>query len=191
MLLCLSTKTACELFRVCILSLFKLCLTLCDSLDCIPPGSSVHGIFQARILEWVAMPFSWSGRGSSLNPYLLHWQMDSLPRHRLGSPVGVFPGLLIFAPCAPMPHPSPQCALSPCRIWGLVAPQKSHHFSIILKAVLSLSLSQIPQRRVNKTKWVGTRRCIPVTTFWLSAKSSTSKNLLSFLDCVSPPRSWT
>ena len=30
--------------------------TLCDRMDCSPPGSSVHGIFQARILEWVAMP---------------------------------------------------------------------------------------------------------------------------------------
>ena len=34
----------------------------CDHMDCSPPGSSVHGIFQARILEWVAIPFS---RGSS------------------------------------------------------------------------------------------------------------------------------
>ena len=32
--------------------------TLCNLMDCSPPGSSVHGIFQARILEWVAMPFS-------------------------------------------------------------------------------------------------------------------------------------
>ena len=34
------------------------CLTLCDPMDCSPPGSSVHGILQARILEWVAIPFS-------------------------------------------------------------------------------------------------------------------------------------
>ena len=38
------------------------CLTLCNPMDCSPPGSSVHGIFQARILEWIAIPFS---RGSS------------------------------------------------------------------------------------------------------------------------------
>ena len=37
------------------------CLTLCDPTDCSPPGSSVCGILQARILEWVAIPFS---RGS-------------------------------------------------------------------------------------------------------------------------------
>ena len=34
------------------------CLTLCDPVDCSPPGSSVHGILQARILEWVAISFS-------------------------------------------------------------------------------------------------------------------------------------
>ena len=34
------------------------CLTLCGPMDCSPPGSSVHGILQARILEWVAIPFS-------------------------------------------------------------------------------------------------------------------------------------
>ena len=36
----------------------KLCLTLCDPMDCSPPVSSVHGIPQARILGWVAMPSS-------------------------------------------------------------------------------------------------------------------------------------
>ena len=40
----------------------QLCLTLCDPMDWSPPGSSVHGILQARILEWVVMFFS---RGSS------------------------------------------------------------------------------------------------------------------------------
>ena len=42
----------------------QLCLTLCGPMDCSPPGSSVYTeFFQARILEWVAMP---SSRGSSL-----------------------------------------------------------------------------------------------------------------------------
>ena len=40
----------------------QLCQTLCDPMDYILPGSSVHGILQARILEWVAIPFC---RGSS------------------------------------------------------------------------------------------------------------------------------
>ena len=34
------------------------CLTLSDPLDCSPPGSSVHGVFQARVLEWGAIAFS-------------------------------------------------------------------------------------------------------------------------------------
>ena len=41
---------------------WKSCLTLCDPRDCSLPGSSVHGILQARILEWVAIP---SSSGSS------------------------------------------------------------------------------------------------------------------------------
>ena len=49
---------------MCICPIAQLCLTLCDPMDSNPPGSSVHGILQARILEWVAMP---SSRGFS-NP---------------------------------------------------------------------------------------------------------------------------
>ena len=36
----------------------KLCPILCDPMDCSAPGSSVHGIFQARVLEWGAIAFS-------------------------------------------------------------------------------------------------------------------------------------
>ena len=36
----------------------QLCLTLCDPMDCSLPGSSVHGIFQAVVLEWIAISFS-------------------------------------------------------------------------------------------------------------------------------------
>ena len=42
--------------RVC--SVVQLCPTLCDPVDCSPPGSSVHGILQARKQEWVAISFS-------------------------------------------------------------------------------------------------------------------------------------
>ena len=37
---------------------FQLCLTLCDPMDCSLPGSSAHGTFQARVLEWGAIVFS-------------------------------------------------------------------------------------------------------------------------------------
>ena len=59
----------------------------CDPIDYSPPISSVHGISQARIVEWVAISFS---RGIFLdqgsNPHLLHWQVDSLPLSHQGSP---------------------------------------------------------------------------------------------------------
>ena len=49
--------------HMCVCLVTELCLTLCDPMDCSPPcSSSVHGILQARILEWVAIPLS---RGSS------------------------------------------------------------------------------------------------------------------------------
>ena len=76
-----SVKSACTLSRV------RLSVT---PTDCSPPGSTVHGIFQARILEWVAIS---SSRGSSWprdrNPRLLcllHWWADSLPLSHLGNP---------------------------------------------------------------------------------------------------------
>ena len=47
---------------MCSVKVTQLCPTLCDPMDCSPLGSSIHGIFQARILEWVAISFS---RGSS------------------------------------------------------------------------------------------------------------------------------
>ena len=46
--------------------LLQLCLTLCNPMDLSLPGSSVHGISQAIILEWVAMP---SSRGSAWSRY--------------------------------------------------------------------------------------------------------------------------
>ena len=62
------------------------CPTLWNSMDSSPPGSSVHGILWARILEWVAMP---SSKGSS-QPRdlfrLLHWQASSLPLVPPGKP---------------------------------------------------------------------------------------------------------
>ena len=50
------------LFNMATVKSLQSCQTLCNTMDCSPPGSSVHGILQARMLEWVAMP---SSRGSS------------------------------------------------------------------------------------------------------------------------------
>ena len=62
---CSSSLRNCKIFYFfvgCFESCAQSCLTLCYLLDCSLPGSSVHGVFQVRVLKWVAMP---SSRGSS------------------------------------------------------------------------------------------------------------------------------
>ena len=57
----------------------QLYLIFCDSMDCSPPGSSVHGILQARILEWVAILFSRDILHPGIEPRSPVLQVDSLP----------------------------------------------------------------------------------------------------------------
>ena len=63
--------------------------TLCNPMDCSLPGSSVHGILQAKILEQVAISyqgiFPTQRSNSCLLPFL-PWQVESLPLHHLGTP---------------------------------------------------------------------------------------------------------
>ena len=59
--------------------------TLCDSMDCGPPGSSVHGISQARILERVPIPFSKNLPDPGIESVSPALQADSLPLSHLGS----------------------------------------------------------------------------------------------------------
>ena len=75
---------------VCVCSIAQSCPTLCNPMDCGLPDSSVHGMSQARILEWVVISLLqgiFPTQGS--NPHflsLLHWQADSLPLSHQGSP---------------------------------------------------------------------------------------------------------
>ena len=64
----------------------QLCLTLCELMDCSPPGSSVYGILQARILEWVAMLFFRDLPKSGIEPRSPALQADSLPSEPPGKP---------------------------------------------------------------------------------------------------------
>ena len=65
----------------------KLCLNLCNLMDCSPPGSSVHGILQARTLEWVAISFSrepswprdWTRLFCNGRQILYHWATREAP----------------------------------------------------------------------------------------------------------------
>ena len=68
----------CVCVCVCVL-VAQPCPPLCETMDCSLPGSSVHGILQARILEWVAIPFSrriFPNQGSNLD--LPHCRSNSL-----------------------------------------------------------------------------------------------------------------
>ena len=59
-------------------SVAQWCPTLCNSMDCSLPGSSVLGIFQARILEWVAISYTWNIPGT----YQEHTWVCSPPRYQ-------------------------------------------------------------------------------------------------------------
>ena len=63
------------------------CPTLCNSMDCSPPGSSVHEILQARILEGVAIPSSRGSPNPGIEPGSPALQADSFPLSHCGSPV--------------------------------------------------------------------------------------------------------
>ena len=70
----------------CVCSVALLCPTLCDPMDCSLPGSSVHGIFQARIMEWVGISYSRDLPNPGIEPRSPALQADSLPAEPPGKP---------------------------------------------------------------------------------------------------------
>ena len=70
---------------LCCCSVAKSCLTLCDPMDCSPPGSSFHGIFQARI--WSGLSFSSPGNHPRIKLMSPASQVDSLAPGYLESPI--------------------------------------------------------------------------------------------------------
>ena len=74
-------------------SAIQSCPTLCDPMDCSPPGSSVHGVLQARIGEKVAIPPPGDLPNPGIEPSFLcflHWQAGSLPLAPAGKPKAVY-----------------------------------------------------------------------------------------------------
>ena len=63
------------------------CLTLCDPVDCSPPGSSVHGILWARIVEWVAIPSPRDLPDPGIKPGSPALEADSLLSEPPGKPI--------------------------------------------------------------------------------------------------------
>ena len=64
----------------------QLCQTLCDPKDCSLPGLSIHGIFQARTLEWVAISFPGNLPNPGIKPRSPTLQADPLPSEPPGNP---------------------------------------------------------------------------------------------------------
>ena len=67
-------------------------------MDCSPPGSSVHGILQARILEWAAISFSRGLANPGIELVSPAWQVDSLPLSHLGILGALLQGFFTFLP---------------------------------------------------------------------------------------------
>ena len=73
------------------MKLLQSCLTLCNPTNCSPPGFSVHGILQARVLEWIAIPFSREiFLTLGLNLDLLHCRQILLPSEPPGKPITLY-----------------------------------------------------------------------------------------------------
>ena len=81
---------------ICCYLVAKLCPIVCNPVDCNPPGFSIHGISQARILEWIAIPFSrgsfWP-RGQTHVSYFSCIADGFFITEPLGSPINLAKGL--------------------------------------------------------------------------------------------------
>ena len=100
------------------------CLTLWDPMDCSPPGSSVRGIRQARILEWVVISFSWGSSqpgDQSQVSRLLPRQVGSLLLAPPGKPCYASTGLQLSLSLLKSFHP-PLNSLSPESPWFSTVP---------------------------------------------------------------------
>ena len=126
----LQLKAVCSLcvcVCVCVCEVTQSCPTLCDPVDCSPPGSSVHGILQVRILEWIAVSFS---RGSSQPWSLLKFmsiESVMLSNHLiLCHPLlllpSIFPSIRVFpkelALCIRQPNIEASASVPPMNIQG-------------------------------------------------------------------------
>ena len=100
------------------------CPTLCDPMNCSSPGSSVHGNLQARILEWVAIPFSRGSSHPGTKPGSTALQTDSLPSEPPGNPSIKYITLLFL------------CFASFCFPWESFSSNFSNFLSQTLKFVL-------------------------------------------------------
>ena len=111
--------------------------TLCNPMDCSPPGSSVHGMLQARILEWVVIPFS---RGSSQprrsNPGLLH-RRQILYHHPIKACPNLLSGRLEF------------CVWGRCVVYILRSKRQIHKYQGLHRALPWNSFDHANERHIS------------------------------------------
>ena len=100
-------------------------LTLCNPTNCSPPGSSVHGILQARMLEWVAIPFfrsSWPRNGSGVcciaGRFLTIWSHQGSPGPIVFGDSGTVSQAVECAGCGSHTDGIPVLSLCDVRLWA-------------------------------------------------------------------------
>ena len=142
--------------------LVQSCPTLCDPMDCSPPGSSVHGIFQARILEWVATSFS---RGSSWPRDETHVSVSSV------SCIGKWIFFFFFYHCTTWEAHKKHYMATDC----------STHMQILYKPVTDLLLSSAWRKHIVSFEAVSVLKYLVaacqqcVLSYWLATLAQTSK----------------
>ena len=137
-LLCINSVKEAEL--TCVLSHFKCVLvdlsysTLCDPTNCSLPGSSIHGIFQARVLERVAIPSPGNHPDPGIEPESPALQVDSLLPSYRGSPrTNTAPFKWTFVTCVELPRMN----MSGARGGEMVAPVTLFAVSLEVERALS------------------------------------------------------
>ena len=147
----------------------QLCLTFCNPTDCSPPGSSVHGVLQARMLEWASLPsfqgiFPTQGSNPCLLPFLhcrqiLHHWITGEARKNIRE----VPDLIFHPPCSLFNYQS-------CRIYLI--------FTVLYTVIQSFSSAW-------HSCWFFSNFCVCYSLFipWVSDENTTSyqRNLLILL----------
>ena len=122
------------------------------------PGSSIHGIFQARVLEWVAMAFSRDHSNPGIEPRSPTWQVDSLPSESPGKPCHCRHILLLFEP---LEKPTLEVQFSSVQSLGcvrlFVTPWTAAH-----QASLSITNSRSPLKLMSITSVMASNHLILV-----------------------------
>ena len=150
------------------------CPTLCHPVDCTLPGSSVHGIFQARVREWVAISFSfccWQ-QNVILGFYRISWKVIKLVAQSL----------------ALLPRKSPLLTRKEkCKMWQIMGRGQHRHMtgkktvvSTVWASLLLTTVIQWLMKSLNPmfTQWVSFPISFPFQWLWYNSKAcpNISKN---------------